>query len=114
MILRRVNRMSTSDDNIQELSAQAIALDATINRLNEDIGAQVVKLSYMAKRNRHIIWGLGISLLLNIVLTILMGFSFNAVHNNTTNIKQLTGRLNIPQTVQRHLTLRPSHPLLPG
>jgi hypothetical protein len=70
--------MTTShdDDDLLRLELQAAALSASVGRINEDIGDQVVKLSLMAKKNRRLIKALAASFALDILLTIGLGFGF--------------------------------------
>lgn len=57
------------DVRIAELTIAADEIVKSINELNRETGAQLVSLSVRAKRNRLMIVGLALSLLLDLLLT---------------------------------------------
>lgn len=58
------------DDRIAELTEAAERLVDGINELNKETGGQLISLAVTAKRNRLMIWGLAVSLLLDLILTL--------------------------------------------
>lgn len=65
-------RAGDNHDRIAELTDAAEALVKDINKLNASTGGTLVSLAIKAKRNRAMIWGLAVSLLLDVFLTIYM------------------------------------------
>lgn len=83
----------TNESDIRDLANNARALVERIDRLTNGTGDQLVGLSVYQKRNRRMIYALGVSLLLDIVLTILMAFGLSYLNSLTTRVdhaQQLT------------------------
>jgi hypothetical protein len=81
------------NEKLAELTAAAEQIVESVNALNKDAGGQLISLAVTAKRNRLMIWGLAISLLLDVLLT---GF-----------VVSLTFRVNETQQVTRSQVLCP-------
>ncbi len=63
---------SEQEQRIAELTKAANSLIEEVDEMNESAGTQLVTLTLRAKRNRMMIWGLSISLFLDVVLTAFM------------------------------------------
>ncbi len=55
-----------------DLTEAANDIVLSINELNRQTGGQLISLATRAKRNRRMIWGLAISLALDVILTLFM------------------------------------------
>jgi hypothetical protein len=81
--------MPTSDDDeLFRLELQAAALSASVGRLNEDLGDQVVVLAHEAKRNRRLVKALAVSIALDIALSIGLAVGFAKIDNNSDAIAE--------------------------
>lgn len=58
------------DARIAELTEAAEQIAEGVNALNRETGGQLVNLAVRARRNRMMIWGLALSLLLDFILTV--------------------------------------------
>ena len=82
--------MTLNEDDVQEVIAQATALAATVNRLNEDVIGQVVEISGNQKKIRRLVVWLTASFILDVILTIALGLGFVTIHGNTNDIGRAT------------------------
>lgn len=101
----------TTDDEVTQLALQAGSLLASIDRLNGDTGAQMVRLAQVSRRHRRLIFGLAISLAVDIILTLVLGMGLNELHSTSGQVKDVTTRLNVEQTVQKQRALCPLYQL---
>lgn len=91
--------MMTSEDDrdrdreraIAELTAHAKVLVDGVNRLTDETGDAVVGLARRGRNNRRLIWALGLSLLLDVVLTLILGLTVHSVDKNAERIDHLSG-----------------------
>lgn len=87
-------------NKLDALSEQAAELVAEINKLNSDTGQQLEGVNTKVKRNTRMTWVVGLSLLADVVITLVLGFTVNRVDN-------VTDRLNYSQNVTRQKVLCP-------
>lgn len=107
--------MTTPDNDeaqVKELIDVGRALVGQIDAFAKSSGVQFVSLAERARANRRAIWGLGVSLLLDFVLTGFMVTSQVQISSTEHRISVLTDRINYSQTVQRQKALCPLYQLL--
>ncbi len=97
--------------NDGSLAEQAAALTKSVNKLNADVGDQMVSMAKVTKRNERLIVGLIISFILDVTLTVFMAFGMVVLKSNTDDIQVLTDKVVAVQTVQRQKALCPLYQL---
>lgn len=90
---------------LENLSAAAPQLIRGLDALTQDSGRQFVRLARSSRLNRRLIWGLAVSLILDVLLTVGLAVSFSRVD-------ALTERLDYSQTTTRRQVLCPLYELL--
>lgn len=98
-------------DPVRQLGAATGELSRVVGKLNEDSGRQFVSLTHWARTNRRMIWTLAVSVLLDIALSVGLGFALAVYHENSERISTLTQRLDTAQTIQRRNALCPLYDL---
>lgn len=98
-------------DELARLTQAAYELVENVNALNRDAGNQLVSLTHRAKVNRRMIWMLVASFALDVIITAMLGLAFLAVDRNASNIKDVTDRLDLSQSVGRQRALCPLYQL---
>ncbi len=93
-----------NDKLINDLVSAASDLKSEISKLNYDSVDTVTKLSVYVKKTRKMTWGLIISIILDVLLTVLLT-------SNTIRLDSLTERLDYAQTVNRQKALCPLYQL---
>jgi hypothetical protein len=101
-----------NDERLNELIDIGARLLGEIESFTQEGGRQFVSLAQRARTNRRMITVIGVSLLLDVVLTVATVFGWVAVSRNEHRITTLTERLDIAQTVQRQKALCPLYQLL--
>lgn len=92
-------------DRLGQLIATAEQLLHDVGELSADSGKQFVTLAVKARRNRQLIWVVGASLLLDIVLSVVVAWA-------VVQVQHVTHRLDVAQTTTRQKTLCPLYTLL--
>lgn len=92
------------DAQIDELVSAASDLKHEISKLNYDSVDTITRLGVYTKKTRRMTWALVISLVVDIILTVLVTL-------NVFSINHLTERLNIAQTINRQRALCPLYQL---
>lgn len=96
--------MSPNEEELRALIAQANALTASVDRLNSDIGEQVVELGRVDKQNHNMIRVLAAVVIVQLVLGALVAISLFGVKSNTD-------RLDRSEIVSRQEALCPLYEL---
>lgn len=106
--------MSTpeTDTQVQELITVGTRILEQIEEFTSSSGVQFVSLARRAQANRRAIWMIGVSVFLDVVLTVFMVFRQVQISHNETSISDLASRLDYSQTVQRQKALCPLYQLL--
>jgi hypothetical protein len=89
---------------LRQLVKTTPELAEQIRTLGRDTGDQFVTLAHWAKANRRLIWALGVSLVLDLVLTFALAW-------DTVRVDSLTHRIDVAQTTQRQKALCPLYGL---
>lgn len=89
-----------NDDTLAALNATATELSDQVERLSSENSDRIIEVAKYTRRSRRMIWGLTLSLALDVMLTMLL---FNIQHR----IESVTDRLDRAQTVQRQGALCP-------
>jgi hypothetical protein len=92
---------------VAELISTAVELTQEVERLAIDSGHQFVSLARAARRNRMMIWTLGISTALDVIITIVLGVVGAGVVNNSQRLDAVTKQINQDNTEQRKRALCP-------
>jgi hypothetical protein len=96
--------MTTTPENearLGELIDLGNRLVAEIESFTKEGGQQFVTLAHRARSNRRMIVVIGVSLLLDVMITIATVFGWVQVSRNEQNITALTNRLDTAQTTLR-------------
>ena len=92
---------------VDRLIQMAIELSGEVEELAIDSGKQFTSLARTARKNRMMIWALMASLLLDVVITVVLGIVGAGVVNNTNRIDEFSQNLENQQTEQRRRALCP-------
>lgn len=103
---------SEAADRIVALAEQASTLADEYAALAKDNGRELVSLRQRARSNRRLIWGLAVSLAVDLVLSAVLAGALVQVNRNAHRLNQLTARLDTSQTTTRKNSLCPLYTLL--
>ncbi len=95
------------EDRQAHLIALATSLISEIDELGTKSGDQFVSLAKRAQTNRRLIFVVIAGGVLDLLLTIVLGFTVTGMVANTNRIDTLTQRLDTAQTTQRQKALCP-------
>jgi len=98
-------------DKIASLTQAARALAREISEIDTNAGAQLVRLTRRVRINWLFTLIMAASVVLDLALTVMMGFGFVSLNNNGDRITKITERLDVAQTVQRQSALCPLYQL---
>lgn len=99
-------------DRLGRLQETANVLVREIDELSRESGTQIVSLTRRARSARRMIWGLSVSVALDIVLSVSMILVVVQVRHNENATAAITHRLDIAQTITRQKTLCPLYGVL--
>lgn len=94
-------------DRLDQLIGLATGLNQEVDQLASRSGRQFVSLSRTARTNRRLIFGVITGGLLDVVLTVVLGFIGVGMAENTHRIDELTQKLSADNTAQRQRALCP-------
>lgn len=92
---------------LQRLISMATELTEEVDELARESGEQFTSLARTARKNRMMIWALSGSLILDVVITVVLGIVSAGVVNNTHKIDQFSQQQAEQQTDQRRRALCP-------
>lgn len=98
-------------NKLDALSEQAGELVAEINRLNEDTGKTLEGVNTKVRRNQRMTWLVGLSLLADLLVTVVLGFTLHSTTTNADKTDRVAARLTYNQTVTRQKVLCPLYQL---
>jgi hypothetical protein len=94
-------------DRLDRLINLATALNAEVGDLAQNSGRQFVSLARTARTNRLMIWIVVGGGVLDLILTVALGFTVTGMVRNAQRVDALTQRLDMAQTTQRQKALCP-------
>lgn len=94
-------------NKLDALSEQAGDLVAEINKLNEDTGRTLEGVNTKVRRNQRMTWLVGLSLLADLIVTVVLGFTLHQTSTTADKTDKVTDRLNYSQNVTRQKVLCP-------
>lgn len=92
---------------IDALTETANDLIQEINKLNTGTGKSVESLNTKMRRNKHIMWVVIASLIVDIAITVGLTLTVNNTQQNSERIDKITQRLDYNANVQRKKVLCP-------
>jgi hypothetical protein len=104
--------MSDEPDGISRLEQVARDLSVNVDNLNSDSVKHFNEISRVSRLNRRLIIATAIGLILDITLTVLLGFGFNAIRENDAKISNVTAKLDFSENVVRKEVLCPIYKIL--
>lgn len=94
-------------DRVQRLINMALELTEEVEDLAKDSGAQFTSLARASRKNRMMIWALAGSLVLDVLITIVLGMVGFGVLDNTRRLDEVTQQMEAANTEQRRRALCP-------
>lgn len=101
-----------NDAKLEELITVGTRLLGQIEAFTQEGGKQFVSLAHRARTDRRAIWVIGLSLFLDLALTVTVVFGQIQTSHNEHDISTLAARLDTAQTTQRQKALCPLYQLL--
>lgn len=83
------------DAELRQLAADARTLTAGVSRLMGETGQTLTGVAERSRRTRRWVYGLAVSLLLDVVLTVVLGFVIHTGQDNTARIDRLSSSLRV-------------------
>ena len=94
-----------------EQNDELARLSTSIDKLNSSTVNQMVRQARMSRFNRKLIWGLAVSMGLDIIVTVLLGVGFHRIDQQARDLDEVTARLDNAQSEQRQKGLCPLYTL---
>lgn len=97
----------SAQDKLSRLLETANALMSEVETVAHEGGKQFVAQAHASKVNRRLSVVAITGLVLDVILSVVLGIGLSQVHKNEQSIGALTDRLNVSQTVTRQKALCP-------
>ncbi len=94
-------------DRVNRLIQMAVELTGEVEALAVDSGQQFTSLARTARKNRVMIWSLAVSMILDVIITVVLGVVGSGVINNSRRLDQVTKQISQDNTDARRRALCP-------